>query len=132
MNYRNNRLNRTFLSLDHLAKKIDLGKSPFVSDGGAFVEHLTAHLDTPPGEAERLADEEERRRAVRLAKVMNGLERTGRGYLVPVLRLIAEHGNDRTASIAALAKERGTSYAAAKVLYFRHRKTLMKLLCGRN
>ena len=131
MNYRNNRFNKTFLSLDLLAESIDLGKSPYVSDNGAYVRHLIDHMVTPPDEAERIADEEERRRAVLLAKVMNGLERTGRGYLIPVLRLIVENGNDRTASIAALAKERGTSYAAAKVLYFRHRKTLLKLLCVR-
>ena len=132
MNYRNERFNKTFGSLDWIIESDRDEENPWISDNGAFVEHLTDHLDTPCDEAERLADEDERRRAVRLAKVMNGLERTGRGYLVPVLRLIAEHGNDRTASIAALAKERGTSYAAAKVLYFRHRKVLMKLLCGRN
>ena len=130
MNYRNYRLNRTFLSLESLAERIDLGKSSFVSDGGAFVEHLTAHLDTPPDEAERLADEEERRRAVLLAAAMNWLERIGHGYLVPALRLIAENGNDRTAAIAELAKMRGTPYAVAKVMYFRHRKALMKLLCA--
>lgn len=130
MNYRNNRFYRTFLSLDLLAESIDLGKSPSVSDNGAYVRHLIDHLVTPPDEAERLADEEERRRAVRLAAVMSGLERTGRGNLVPVLALIAEHGNDRAASIAELAKMRGTSYATAKKLYFRHRKALLKLLCA--
>ena len=127
MNYRNNRFYRTFLSLDLLAESIDLGKSPSVSDNGAYVRHLIDHLVTPPDEAERLADEEERRRAVRLAAVMSGLERTGRGNLVPVLALIAEHGNDRAASIAELAKMRHLSKKSARKAYERARSQLLAI-----
>ena len=127
MNYRNNRFYRTFLSLDLLAESIDLGKSPSVSDNGAYVRHLIDHLVTPPGEAERLADEEERRRAVRLAAAMSGLERTGRGNLVPVLALIAEHGNDRATSIAKLAKMRHISKKSARKAYERARSQLLAI-----
>ena len=45
MNYRNARLANGFLSLDKLAKELDLVKSRTVSDSGAGVERIVRFID---------------------------------------------------------------------------------------
>ena len=50
MSYRNARLANGFLSLDKLAKELDLVKSRTVSDSGAGVERMVGDIDRRPGE----------------------------------------------------------------------------------
>ena len=53
MSYRNARLANGFLSLDKLAKELDLVKSRRVSDSGAGVERMVGDIDRRPGDIER-------------------------------------------------------------------------------
>ena len=136
MNYRNARLANGFLSLDKLAGEIDLEKARIVSDGGAGVERLVEEIDRLGGrgvgaakaarfddgreigakEAARFdgGEAQERRRKLRAA--IGRLRRAGRGYLVPVLRLIVKNGSERNRSLEKISR----------ASYFRHRDELLR------
>ena len=118
MNYRNARLANGFLSLDKLAGEIDLVKSRVVSDGGAGAERMIGDLDRRPGDAAREAEAREaetaRRRKIHAA--ITRLYRAGRGYLVPVLRLIVKNGSARHLSLEKISR----------ASYFRHRDELLR------
>ncbi len=126
MNHRNDRFNRTFLSLDRLAETVDIGKSPFVSDRGEFARDLADRMDIPPAVAEREQDARDNERARRLAAAIARLRASGKAKLIPVLELIAENGNDRTASIAAIARTEGLRMSSARRRYERARAELLK------
>ena len=122
MNYRNARLASGFLSLDRLAGEVDLEKARIVSDGGAGVERLVEEIDRNGGrgvgaaEAARFdgGEAQERRRKLRAA--IGRLRRAGRGYLVPVLRLIVKNGSERNRSLEKISR----------ASYFRHRDELLR------
>ena len=122
MNYRNARLANGFLSLDQLAGEIDLVKSRVVSDGGAGVERIVRMIDCSDcsidGAPRYLAEEREaaaeRQRRIHAAEMK--LRRAGRGYLLPVLRLIVSNGNNRELSLAKIRR----------ATYFRHREALLR------
>ena len=132
MNYRNARLANGFLSLDKLAGEVDLEKARIVSDGGAGVERLVEEIDRLGGrgvgaaeaarfdggakEAARFdgGEAQERRRKLRTA--IGRLRRAGRGYLVPVLRLIVKNGSERNRSLEKISR----------ASYFRHRDELLR------
>ena len=132
MNYRNARLANGFLSLDKLAGEVDLEKARIGSDGGAGVERLVEEIDRNGGrgvgaaEAARFDDgtieaarfdggeAQERRRKLRAA--IGRLRRAGRGYLVPVLRLIVKNGSERNRSLEKISR----------ASYFRHRDELLR------
>ena len=132
MNYRNARLASGFLSLDKLAGEVDLEKARIVSDGGAGVERLVEEVDRLGGrgvgaaeaarfdggtkEAARFdgGEAQERRRKLRAA--IGRLRRAGRGYLVPVLRLIVKNSSERNRSLEKISR----------ASYFRHRDELLR------
>ena len=122
MSYRNARLTNGFLSLDKLAGEIDLEKARIVSDGGAGVERIVRLVDCSDfsidGEPKVTAKERkaatERRRKLRAA--IGRLRRAGRGYLVPVLRLIVKNGSERNRSLEKISR----------ASYFRHRDELLR------
>ena len=122
MNYRNARLASGFLSLDKLAGEIDLEKARIVSDGGAGVERIVRLVDCsdfsidgkPKATAEERMAATERRRKLRAA--IGRLRRAGRGYLVPVLRLIVKNGSERNRSLEKISR----------ASYFRHRDELLR------
>ena len=122
MSYRNARLTNGFLSLDKLAGEIDLEKARIVSDGGAGVERIVRLVDCsdcssdgkPKATAEERMAATERRRKLRAA--IERLRRAGRGYLVPVLRLIVKNGSERNRSLEKISR----------ASYFRHRDELLR------
>ena len=116
MNYRNARLANGFLSLDRLAEEIDLVKSRVVSDGGTGVERMIGDLDRGPGDAEREEREAEEERQRKFHAAITRLYRAGRGYLVPVLRLIVKNGSARYLSLEKISR----------ASYFRHRDELLR------
>lgn len=126
MNDRNDRFNRTFLSLDRLAETVDIGKSPFVSDRGEFARDLADYMDIPPAAAEREQVARDDERARRLAAAIARLRTSGKAKLIPVLELIVENGNDRTASIAAIARTEGLCMSSARKRYERARAELLE------
>ena len=122
MSYRNARLTNGFLSLDKLAGEIELEKARIVSDGGAGVERIVRLVDCsdcssdgkPKATAEERMAATERRRKLRAA--IERLRRAGRGYLVPVLRLIVKNGSERNRSLEKISR----------ASYFRHRDELLR------
>ena len=111
MNYRNARLANGFLSLDQLAGEIDLVKSRVVSDRGAGVERIVRMIDCSDFSIDGGT---ERQRKFRAAVVK--LRRAGKGYLVPVLRLIVRNGSARHLSLEKISR----------ASYFRHRDELLR------
>ena len=118
MSYRNARLANGFLSLDKLAKELDLVKSRTVSDSGAGVERMVGDIDRE----EREWREKQRRK---LDAARQRLRRAGCGYLVETFLLICKNGKYRDESIRELAGRRKLSYHAAEVRYFGHREKIL-------
>ena len=116
MNYRNARLANGFLSLDKLAGEIDLVKSRVVSDGGAGVERMVGDIDRTPGDTEREERNAAAERQRKLHAAIARLYRAGRGYLVPVLKLIVKNGSARHLSLEKISR----------ASYFRHRDELLR------
>ena len=104
MNYRNARLANGFLSLDKLAGEIDLVKSRVVSDGGKGVERMVGDVDRKPGDVEREEREAARERQRKFHAATTRLYRAGRGYLVPVLKLIVKNGSARHLSLEKISR----------------------------
>ena len=116
MNYRNARLANGFLSLDKLAGEIDLVKSRVVSDGGKGVERMVGDVDRKPGDAEREERNAAAERQRKIHAATTRLYRAGRGYLVPVLKLIVKNGSARHLSLEKISR----------ASYFRHRDELLR------
>ena len=125
MSYRNARLANGFLSLDKLAKELDLVKSRRVSDSGAGVERMVGDIDRRPGDVEQEERKIEAKRIRRIDAARQKLRRAGLGYLIPTLLLICRNGSRRDESIRELAARRKLSYHAAEVRYFGHREKIL-------
>ena len=127
MNYRNARLANGFLSLDQLAREIDLVKSRVVSDGGEGVERMVGDVDQKPGDAEREEREAARERQRKFHAAETRLRRLWLGYLVSTLALICKNGKNREESISEIASRRHLCWEAAKARYFAHREKIEKI-----
>ena len=133
MSYRNARLANGFLSLDKLAKELDLVKSRRVSDSGAGVERIVRFIDCSDcsidGRPKWLLEEEatatKRQRKFHAAEMK--LHRAGLGYLVPTLALICRNGKYRDESMREFAARQNLGWEAAKRLYFSHREKIGKI-----
>ena len=135
MSTRNDRFNASMRSLDELTASFeDPSKADVFSDKGLGVERMAESVDVHQGEAasRRLNDDgahslqsgetplppcepaHVRKRKLHVAEMR--LYRAGRGYLVPVLRLIAENGSARNFSLEKISRAQ----------YFRHRDALLR------
>ena len=126
MSYRNARLANGFLSLDKLAKELDLVKSRTVSDSGAGVERMVGDIDRRPGDIEREEREWREKQRRKLDAARQRLRRAGLGYLIPTLMLICRNGSYRDESIREIALRRNLSFESAERLYFGHREKILE------
>ena len=152
MSYRNERFNRSMMSLEAMVAGFkDASKAAVFSDrglgvgrmvdeidangsGGANGQHQgNGHLARSPMPGGSLASVERARRPFpwiwgsrreRLLAAERKLRRAGLGHLVPTLRLIVRNGNNRQESIGEMTN--GTeSTKAARKRYERHRAQLL-------
>jgi len=117
MSYRNERFNRSMFPLEAMTADMkDASKARIFSENGEGVERMVTALDYDEA-AETTA--EERVQATiedKLFEAKMRLVDAGKGYLIRVLRLIVENGNDREESMRHVAKR----------TYFRHRNELIR------
>ena len=130
MSYRNARLANGFLSLDKLAKELDLVKSRTVSDSGAGVERMVGDIDRRPGDIEREEREWRENLKRKFHAAETKLRRLRLGHLVPTLALICKNGKNREESIGEIASRRNLCWEAAKARYFAHREKIEKIFLG--
>ena len=112
MSTRNDRFNRSMVSLEEFVCSFeDPSKIAAFSDGGSGVPPV-AH-GTCNGQDARFPSVS---RQAKLRAAVMRLRRAGRGYLVPVLRLIVRNGSARHLSLEKISRAQ----------YFRHRNELLR------
>ena len=128
MTYRNMRLNSSMRSLERKLEGLkDTTKARMLSDRGEGAERMYADLDRSEAvqDGENAAAEAERDREQALLGAILRLNVCGGERLVRTFLLIVENGKDRDSSIERLTTRR-RRWNIAKVLYFRHRKQLLR------
>ena len=127
MSYRNDRFNKTFLSLDELAESIDPGKSLVYSDKGKGARQIRRAADHED-ELEAARDiEMENQRFVLLMVAAGMLALCDEERLVQVLEQIAENGADRQKSICRLSRRWQAKLETARRKYYRGATALLML-----
>ena len=133
MSKRSERFNRSMRSLDEFVASFgDASKIAALSDLGSSVQRMTGDVNANVGEAASRRLKEDRARSLqsgetplpqgehvrdaRLHAAEMRLYRAGRGYLVPVLRLIVRNGSERHLSLEKISRAQ----------YFRHRDALLR------
>ena len=129
MNYRAERFNNSMRSLEAMVSDFkDASKASIFSDKGAGVGRLVSEIDAngqdarstcnagtgANGQGARSTTDSSRKALLRAAE--RKLRRAGRGYLVPVLRLIVKNGSARYLSLEKISR----------ASYFRHRGELLR------
>ena len=110
MSTRNDRFNRNMQSLEEFVESFeDPSKIAAFSDKGKWVERIV----DMNGQDARCPSES---RQAKLRAAVMRLRRAGRGYLVPVLRLIVRNVNRRELSLEKMPRR----------TYFRHRDELLR------
>ena len=110
MSTRNDRFNRNMQSLEEFVESFeDPSKIAAFSDKGKWVERIV----DMNGQDARCPSES---RQAKLRAAVMRLRRAGRGYLVPVLRLIVRNENRRELSLEKMPRR----------TYFRHRDELLR------
>ena len=114
MNYRAERFNNSMRSLEAMVSDFkDASKASIFSDKGAGVGRLVSEIDAN-GQDARSTTDSSRKALLRAAE--RKLRQSGRGYLVPVLRLIVKNGSARYLSLEKISR----------ASYFRHRGELLR------
>ena len=112
MSTRNDRFNRNMQSLEEFVESFeDPSRIAAFSDGGTGVPPV--QHGTLNGQDARCPSES---RQAKLRAAVMRLRRAGRGYLVPVLRLIVRNVNRRELSLEKMPRR----------TYFRHRDELLR------
>ena len=110
MSTRNDRFNRNMQSLEEFVESFeDPSRIAAFSDKGKWVERIV----DMNGQDARCPSES---RQAKLRAAVMRLRRAGRGYLVPVLRLIVRNVNRRELSLEKMPRR----------TYFRHRDELLR------
>ena len=116
MTFRNERFNASLVSLDEFTDGFeDPSKIAAFSDRGTGIPPIR-HGDRH-GQAAPSSDDS---RQTKLHAAIMRLRRANRGYLIPVLRLIAKYGTARNLSLEKVPRR----------TYFRHRDALLRFFCG--
>ena len=125
MSYRNERLNRSMMSLEVIVAGItDASKAKVFSDHGQGVDRMIAALDYDPRSEPRAEVNAARKRKDLLFDAEMQLVEAKKRHLIPVLLLIVENGSNRQESILSLAATSKNRNAARK-RYFEHRDLLL-------
>ena len=125
MSYRNERLNRSMMSLEVIVAGItDVSKAMVFSDHGQGVDRMIAALDYDPRSEPRAEVNAARKRKDLLFDAEMQLVEAKKRHLIPVLLLIVENGSNRQESILSLAATSKNRNAARK-RYFEHRDLLL-------
>ena len=116
MSYRNERFNKGMHSLDAMLENIDIDKARFLSDRGKSASRMYSALDDWHEDHCKSAaiTREEKLFAAEMR-----LAEAGKSYLIRVLLLIVENGNNREESCAKVPRR----------TYFLHRKHLLNFFC---
>lgn len=125
MSFRNERFNRSCLSLEKLAESIDPAKSRSFSDKGAGAERIFRDVDH---EEEQQAMSETELENTRVEMTLLGkwlLDVCGKDRLIPVVEQIEKNGSDRQKSIRNLAIQRHVKRRVAERFYDRGVRALM-------
>lgn len=128
MSYRNDRFNKTFLSLDELAESIDPGKSLVYSDKGKGARQIRRAADREEDLEAAMDIEMENQRFVQLMVAMGMLALCNEESLVQVLEQIAENGADRQKSVIVLCRKWRMKKDVARVKYHRGVRDLLTFI----
>ena len=116
MSTRNDRFNKSMCSLEEFIDSFeDPSKIAAFSDGGTGVPPVR-YGESNGQDAHCPSDS----RQAKLHVAIMRLRQTNRGYLIPVLRLIAKYGTARNLSLEKVPRR----------TYFRHRDALLRFFCG--
>ena len=128
MSYRNDRFNTGMRSLDAMLENIDIDKVRFLSDRGKGVNRMIDDIERRERSETGQTGQTGRtgRKESKLFDAEMRLAEAGKSYLIRVLLLIVENGNNRDFSINALARC-SKSWNAARKKYFEHRNLLLEI-----
>ena len=116
MSYRNERFANSMHSLDSAIEGIDIAKVKQFSDNELGVQRMIDAIDYDDAQETRNEKRRDETKAEKLFNAEMRLAEVGKGYLIRVLLLIIENGNNREESCAKVARR----------TYYRHREELLK------
>ena len=117
MSFRNERFNRSCLSLDKFAESIAPAKSRIVSDRGAGAERIFRAVDHEDEQEAEREIELENRCFVMLLLAEWLLDLCGKDRLIPVLEQVVMNGSNRKESISWLSMTWHVKKHVARVMY---------------